>query len=260
MSSVAQIVNLARQLAYTDSTQYPDSIAIEDFNNCYHDIENDIVRYVDEDYYYDIQYTDLVANQAEYVLPLSTSSISGFKKISDLSVKYVNDGYNVYSYTAGTKTVVLSTTYSALSAGMNVTFVNKYGYTIGTDTIATVTVPGLEFTLTNGISILSADDVLQTQTGIEYYKSANVSTSNYDMDENRYRNNQPAYQPLYKIADNSIWIYPVATENVTNGLKMTTVRDQVDLTMLSTESDIKIPRQYHNFIAFGIVPRIYQRR
>ena len=260
MPSVQQVVDLARSLAYTDSTQYTNAEAVEDFNNVYHDCENDLVRYLDEDYYYDIQYADLVANQPEYILPLSTSTISGFKKITDISVKYVNDGYNIYSYVVGTKTVVLTTSYSGLAAWQTVTFVNRYGYTIGTDTIATVVVPWLEFTLTTGIAVLSTSDMLQTKTGMEYYKMANVSTSNYDMDEDWYRNNQQAYSPFYKISDNSIRIYPVATENVTNGMKMYTIRDQIDLTIASWESAIKLPRQYHNIIAHGMVPRIYQRR
>jgi len=56
-------------------SQYLDADALEDFNNVYHDLENDVVRYVDEDYYYDVQYADIIANQVEYVLPLTTSSI-----------------------------------------------------------------------------------------------------------------------------------------------------------------------------------------
>lgn len=260
MPSAQQIVNLSRALSYTDSVQYTDLMAIEDFNSVYHDLENDLVRYLNEDYYYDVQFADLIANQTEYILPLSTSGISGFKKITDLGIKYVNDGYNVYSYDVPTKSVVLTVSYPSLSLGQTVTFVTKDWYLIGTDTVATIPVAGLEFTLTTGIAVLTAAHMLQIKTWVEYVKGKNVSTASMNLDENTYRNDQPVQMPMYKISDNSIWLYPVATEYVANGMKIYTIRDQIDLTISSTESDIRLPRQYQNIIAHGMVPRIYQRR
>ena len=260
MSSVQQVINLARWLGYTTSSQYDDTSALEDFNNVYHDLENDIVRYVDEDYYYDVQYTDLMPNQCEYVLPLTTSTISWFKKIKDISVKYHNDGYNIYSYDPVTKIVVLTAMYSGLQLGQTVTFINKEWYVIGTDVVSAINSPWLEFVLTTWIPALTPDYVLQTRTGIEYNKMTDVSTSNFTMDENRYRNNTPTYSPMYKIADYSIWVYPVGTQYVANGLKIYTIRDQTDLLITAQEKDIKLPWQYHNTIAYGMVVRLYQRR
>lgn len=95
---------------------------------------------------------------------------------------------------------------------------------------------------------------------MEYVKGKNISTANMDKDENTYRNNQPVQMPMYKISDNSFWIYPVATQNVTNGIKIYTIRDQIDLAITDHEDDIKLPRQYQNIIAHGMLPRIYQRR
>jgi hypothetical protein len=141
MSSVAQIISLARNQGNASIAQISDNLMLEFFNNVYHDLENDIVRYVNEDYYYDIQRADLNPNQIEYIIPQSTSSISGFKKMKDISLKYVNDSHRVDSYVAGTKTVTLQTSYSDLSLGMTVKFVNKEGYLIGTDTVATVSIP-----------------------------------------------------------------------------------------------------------------------
>jgi hypothetical protein len=76
MPNVQDIVTLARQKAYVSASQYTDADAIVDFNIVYHKFENDLVRYVDDNYYYDVQYTDLIPNQTEYVIPLSTSTIS----------------------------------------------------------------------------------------------------------------------------------------------------------------------------------------
>ena len=260
MPNVAQVISLARVQWNASVTQISDTMMLEYFNNVYHDIENDLVRYVNEDFYYDVQYADLIANQTEYIVPLSTSTVSGFKKITDIGLKYTNDWYNVYSYDVWTKRVVLTVAYPDLSLWQTVTFVNKEWYTIWTDTVATINVAWLDFTLTTGIAVLTNQMVLQTRTGIEYVKWGNVSTSNMDKDENIYRNNQPAQQPLYKISDNSIRLYPVATEYVANGLKIYTIRDQVDLSLTSSESDIKIPRQYHNYIASGMLVWMYQQR
>ena len=91
MPTVQKVVDLARGLGYVNSTQYTDAEAVEDFNNVYHDLENDLVRYLNEDYYYDVQYADLIKDQTEYIVPLSTSAISGFKKITDIGLKYTND-------------------------------------------------------------------------------------------------------------------------------------------------------------------------
>ncbi len=259
MPTVQKIVDLARWLWYVTTSQYIDADAIEDFNNVYHDIENDIVRFVDEDYYYDIQYTDIVANQVEYIMPQSTSSISGFKKMKDISLKFVNDSHKVDSYVAWTKTVTLLTNYSDLTAGQTVTFVNKEGYLIWTDTVFAVIVPWLQFVLTTWVSLIQWN-LLRFKTWVTYQKAKNISTSAFAMDEEFYRNNTPQYTPMYKIADKSIFIYPIGTENVTNWVKIYTIRDQVDLLITDVESAINIPRQYQNIIAHWMLPRIYQRR
>jgi hypothetical protein len=166
----------------------------------------------------------------------------------------------VYSYVVWTKTVVLDKAYTVLFVGQKLTFVNKEWYLIWTDVVDVINIPWLEFTLVTGIAVLTNNHVLQTRTWIEYVKANNIATQGMSQDENTYRNQQPTSTPMVKIADNSIWIYPVATENVTNGLKIYVIRDQIDLLISDTESDIKIPRQYHNFIAYGLVQRVYQRR
>jgi hypothetical protein len=91
--------------------------------------------------------------------------------------------------------------------------------------------------------------MLQTVTGVQYQTAVDVTMNNQDMDENRYRNNQPQYQPWYQVADMSLWIYPISTQYVANGLKIYTIRDQVDLAITDVESAINIPRQHQNLIA-----------
>lgn len=259
MPSVSQIIALARTQWNASVQQIDDNTMLDFFNNVYHDLENDIVRYVDEDYYYDIQYADLVANQIEYIIPQSTSSISGFKKLKDISLKFVNDSFRIDSYDTLTKEVILQWNYSDLSSGQTLKFTNKEWYLIGTDIVDTVIIPGIKFTITTWLN-LSQWNCIKVFDGIEYIKAKSISTSNMSMDESIYRSQQAVYNAMYKISDKSIFIYPVATQNVTNWLKIYAIRDQVDLDLLATESEVNIPRQYHNYISMGMLPRMYQYR
>lgn len=64
-----EIVNRARRLWGVSSWQYSDANAIEDLNVIYHDLENDIVTKIREDYFWDFFITDTVVWQSEYTLP-----------------------------------------------------------------------------------------------------------------------------------------------------------------------------------------------
>lgn len=86
------LVDRARRLAYVDSTQYSDTVAIEDLNIIYHDIENTIITEVSEDFFWDYFTADTVIWQEEYNLPtwLSGNYTSLYKSLA-ISVKYSAD-------------------------------------------------------------------------------------------------------------------------------------------------------------------------
>jgi len=83
------IIDRSRRLWYVDNSQYSDANALEDLNVVYHDLENDIVTKIREDFFWDFFTTDLVANQSEYILPtLIWDWWTRFEKWDWVSVKY----------------------------------------------------------------------------------------------------------------------------------------------------------------------------
>jgi len=87
-----------------------------------------------------------------------------------------------------------------------------------------------------------------------------VNPNDLEHDTDWYKVNQPKTNPFYYVQDNSVWIYPVATENVTDGLKINVIYQPNDLTISSAESEILITPRFHHVIVSGIRPYIYQSR
>lgn len=83
--TVQEIINRARRMTYTNSVQYTDAIAIEDFNIIYSDLCNAIIQEVDEWYFWSQYTTDTTIWQNEYVMQ------SDFSKVETLSIKYSDD-------------------------------------------------------------------------------------------------------------------------------------------------------------------------
>ena len=80
--TVQEIINRARRLYYTNSVQYTDAQAIEDFNIIYKDLCNSITQEVNEDFFWDIFKTDTAASQSEYTLDTTVN------KVENLSIIY----------------------------------------------------------------------------------------------------------------------------------------------------------------------------
>lgn len=80
--NVQEIINRARRLTYTNTAQYPDNVAIEDFNIIYKQVCNSLTQEVNEDFFWDSFTTNAVLWQSEYVL------WNDMFKIKDVSVKY----------------------------------------------------------------------------------------------------------------------------------------------------------------------------
>ena len=55
-----QIIDRARRLCHTNSTNYNDTDAVEDLNLVYQELVDVIANEVDEDYFWDIGKTDTV--------------------------------------------------------------------------------------------------------------------------------------------------------------------------------------------------------
>lgn len=75
-----------------------------------------------------------------------------------------------------------------------------------------------------------------------------------------YSINQNINDPFYIISDNSIFIYPTPKENITNWLKIYWICDPIDLTLTSTEENIKIPLEYQDLLVLWAVYHSYRSR
>lgn len=88
--SVAEIITFIRNITYCTTGELTDAELLPFINIAYHDIENKITRYVDEDYFWDRFYTDLVANQNEYTLKSGSSTARGMNKVKRVEIKYAD--------------------------------------------------------------------------------------------------------------------------------------------------------------------------
>lgn len=87
------IIDLALAQTYSDSTQLSQSTDVY-LNIAYHTVENALIEWVGDDFFYEFIETDTIANQNEYPLPESTSSVAGFKKVLGVDIKRgTNDVY-----------------------------------------------------------------------------------------------------------------------------------------------------------------------
>lgn len=67
-------------------------------------------------------------------------------------------------------------------------------------------------------------------------------------------------KPFYIKQDWSIFIYPTPTENITDWIKIVWTYIPLDLTTSSTETDIKLPREYHNIMLYGINMYVFMEK
>ena len=71
---VSTIITRARRQAYVNSTDYPNSTALEDLNIIKDQFWSEIVTHLPEDYQWESWTATTVALQGEYTLPQATST------------------------------------------------------------------------------------------------------------------------------------------------------------------------------------------
>ena len=181
--NVQSIINRARRLWYISSNQYTDTEALEDFNIVRKKLGKVINQRVDEDFFFDILTTDLIANQSEYNL---------FDDTNDIVVDKLQDVYVKYDATAA-----------------------------------------------------------------QHTKATLVDKDSLDKDLNWYAENQPQSNPIYYVADESVFVYPEGTA-VTDWLQYHATLKLNDLLITDEEEAILIDAP--ELLADGMLPYIYQKR
>lgn len=101
---------------------------------------------------------------------------------------------------------------------------------------------------------ISYDWDTYTETGnIIYIKVREVNPDTLENDWDYYVENQSEDDPIYYIADNSVFIAPAPRTWVTNWLKLTWIRKIPDYTLSTTEADMKIPVDVQQALVYWLV-------
>lgn len=94
---------------------------------------------------------------------------------------------------------------------------------------------------------------LYTGTSALYYKKAGLrSFTGLPNDWGYYQQAQDPEHPIYVVSDNSIFIAPLPTQNVTNGIALTGIRNIKDYTALTTEAQMIIPLDQQQMLIKGL--------
>lgn len=114
--------------------------------------------------------------------------------------------------------------------------------------------PGLKKILSVSVKYLSTDTFYKKLTREKF--GTNDKTTDFLETETTTTN------PFFRIADQSIFIYPTPTEAIVNGLMIEWIRELPDLLEADASSltAIKIPTNYHRVLAMGMVEYIYLMR
>ena len=121
--------------------------------------------------------------------------------------------------------------------------------------LAEVTTTTAGTKLLNSLSI-SYDDTIYTDTGlIQYTQARRVDPFSLEKDWDYYVENQSILDPIYYVADNSVFIAPAprSTEAGTGRIKLTGIRNIPDWTLSSVESAMKIPVDQQECLIYGLV-------
>ena len=233
--NVNTILDLAREQTYVENEgKFTNDNLIKYLNIVYHDMENEIIRRVDEDFFYEVFDTDVVAGQNEYTFEDSSATNTGMKKLLDLSI--IRETPEGDAWTPST----------SYSAGDTVIYINSK-YTAKDDH-------------TSGTSF----DNSKWNRRTFYKKLNNIDTEISDYSRDYLRSETNKENGIREIKDSSVFIYPTPENDVTSGLKVAAVINQIDLVVDGTEDTI-FPdhselRQYHYLLALGMKEYIYQIR
>lgn len=86
----------------------------------------------------------------------------------------------------------------------------------------------------------------------EYIKARPINRQTLDYDLTWYEVNQSEADPIYFIADNSVFIYPAPKTAVTNWLKIYWIKSLADAELTTTDEELfwwKIPTKYYYYIS-----------
>lgn len=103
------------------------------------------------------------------------------------------------------------------------------------------------------------DTTTYEDTGkLQYTKCTLVTRTSLEREWEWYEAYQPATNPLYIIADASIFIAPLPTIAISTGIKLTGIRKIADYAIDTTESNMGITAEYAYILVQWLLPYIYR--
>lgn len=242
---VNSVLAYGNLLAYTNITQMPQVTALPLLNHIYQEVCTDIIN-INELYYKQKLTIDTVVLQNSYTLttPTSTVSTNTVRKILEVSYKYANPDYPAFQ---------AFTDYNQL---------DKILHT------------GLVYMAKADFTSWAAFSAWDWQQIYEWYVVCDEQTyGGYDVDAQNFIRNQNTnalwynnqffwncsqLNPIYFFQNNEILIYPFATEAVKEWLKIECINFPQDLAIGGSEASIRIEREYHMMLCYGLAYMIFQ--
>lgn len=236
------IFDNARQMSYTNAWQVSNSTALPWLNYIYQDFVGDIIA-LNQNYIKDTVYIDTVVQQNVYsfTTPTNTVDADTVRKILQVSIKYENPSYEAFSpntdYNQWDKILQSWLVYIAKAD-----FTSSWSFSAGDwtqiyeDYINCREITYDKFDINN----LNRTESYNTNDYPPFFREASIR------------------EPMYIFQNNEIFVAPFPSEAVTEWLKLQVINFAKDLTTGSTEADIKIERQYHFVLVYGLAYLIFQ--
>lgn len=95
------------------------------------------------------------------------------------------------------------------------------------------------------LSVTYTTDTFSRTGALIYTPARYVDRKNQEYDWAWYEENQPQSEPIYCVSDKAIFVAPVSSNTVVNGMKLTGVKKIPDYDTNTTEAGMVIPDDYH---------------
>ena len=93
---------------------------------------------------------------------------------------------------------------------------------------------------------------------LQHIKAREESLWSLKKDMAYYENYSDYENPIYTVNDNSIFIFPAPKKDITDGIKLSGIRNIKDYTETTTEAEMVVSPSYHKILLQWILPYIYK--
>jgi len=110
----------------------------------------------------------------------------------------------------------------------------------------------------NAIAINYDGETYDGNGALIYIPAKEISPESLPHEWNYYVNNQSKENPIFYVAENSIFIAPAPETTVTNGIKIEGIKSISDYSISTSEADMVIPFDQHETLLQGLVAYMFQ--